>query len=36
VKIVLDAVAKGPRFAALPPTSATFQTGQAALVRAET
>jgi hypothetical protein len=36
VKIVLDAVAKGPRSAALPATSATFQTGQAALVRAET
>lgn len=36
MKIVLDAVAKGPRFAALPPTSATFQSGQAALVRAET
>lgn len=36
MKIVLDAVAKGPRFATLPPTSATFQTGQAALVRAET
>lgn len=36
MKIVLDAVAKGPRFAALPITSATFQTGRATLVRAET
>lgn len=36
MKIVLDSVAKGPRSAALPATSATFQTGQAALVRAET
>jgi hypothetical protein len=36
MKVVLDAVAKGPRSAALPATSATFQTGQAALVRAET
>ncbi|WP_241703904.1 hypothetical protein [Leifsonia shinshuensis] len=33
---MLDAIAKGPRFAALPATSATFQTGQATLVRAET
>ncbi len=36
MKVVLDAVAKGPRFAALPATSVTFQSGQAALVRAET
>ena len=36
MKVALDAVAKGPRNAALPPTSVTFQTGQATLVRAET
>lgn len=36
MKVVLDGVAKGPRHAALPPTSASFQTGQAALARAET
>jgi hypothetical protein len=36
VRVTLDAVAKGPRSAALPPVSATFQSGQATLVRAET
>jgi hypothetical protein len=36
MKVVLDGVAKGPRHAALPPTSASFQSGQAALARAET
>lgn len=36
MRVSLDAVAKGPRHAALPATSATFQSGQATLVRAET
>ncbi|MGN6427232.1 hypothetical protein [uncultured Leifsonia sp.] len=36
MRIVLDSVAKGARNAALPPTTASFQTGQAALARAET
>lgn len=36
MRIVLDSVAKGPRNAALPPTSATFESGQATLARAET
>ncbi|AGW42696.1 ABC transporter ATP-binding protein [Leifsonia xyli subsp. cynodontis DSM 46306] len=36
MRIVLDSVAKDPRNAALPPTSLTFQTGQATLARAET
>lgn len=36
MRIVLDSVAKGPRNASLPPTTAAFQTGQAALARAET
>ncbi|WP_431278538.1 hypothetical protein [Leifsonia poae] len=36
MKIVLDRVAKGSRNAALPPTSATFQTGEVTLARAET
>lgn len=36
MRVVLDAVAKGPRSAALPAASVTFQTGQATLARAET
>lgn len=36
MRIELDSVAKGPRNAALPPTTAAFQTGQAVLARAET
>ncbi|MFF1879484.1 hypothetical protein [Leifsonia sp. NPDC058230] len=36
MKIVLDRVAKGSRNSALPPTSATFQTGEVTLARAET
>ncbi|GAA1441305.1 hypothetical protein [Leifsonia poae] len=36
MKIVLDRVAKGARNAALPPTSASFQTGEVTLARAET
>jgi len=36
MKIVLDRVAKGAHNAALPPTSATFQTGEVTLARAET
>lgn len=36
MKIVLDHVAKGPKSAVLPPTSATFETGRASLARAET
>jgi hypothetical protein len=36
MKIVLDSVAKGPRDAALPTTSVTFETGQTVLSRAET
>ncbi len=36
MKIVLDRVAKGARNAALPPTTASFQTGEVTLARAET
>lgn len=36
MKIALDSVAKGPRNAALPPTSVAFANGQAVLARAET
>jgi hypothetical protein len=36
MKIVLDAVTKGSRNAALPPTSASFATGEVTLARAET
>jgi ABC-type multidrug transport system, ATPase component len=36
MKVILDDVAKGPRNAALPPTSLRFETGQAVLARAET
>jgi hypothetical protein len=36
MKIVLDGVTKGSRNAALPPTSATFTTGEVTLARAET
>ncbi len=36
MKIVLDQVAKGPRNAALPPTSVTFRTREVTLARAET
>ncbi|MGH1525100.1 hypothetical protein ACRAWC_14085 [Leifsonia sp. L25] len=36
MKIILDSVAKGARDAALPATSVAFETGQAALSRAET
>ncbi|MFF1573389.1 hypothetical protein ACFVWR_11610 [Leifsonia sp. NPDC058292] len=36
MKIVLDSVTKGSRNAALPPTSATFATGEVTLARAET
>jgi hypothetical protein len=36
MKITLDSVAKGPRDTALPATSVSFETGQAALSRAET
>ncbi|GAA4140094.1 hypothetical protein [Leifsonia shinshuensis] len=36
MRIVLDSVAKGPRDAALPATTIAFETGRAALSRAET
>lgn len=36
MKIVLDRVAKGQHNAVLPPTSATFRTGEVTLARAET
>ncbi|WP_434315373.1 hypothetical protein [Leifsonia sp. P73] len=36
MKITLDSVAKGPRDAALPATSVSFETGRATLSRAET
>ncbi|MFF2051275.1 hypothetical protein ACFVU2_06685 [Leifsonia sp. NPDC058194] len=36
MKIALDSVSKGPRNAALPPTSVAYANGQAVLARAET
>jgi hypothetical protein len=36
MKVELQKVAKGPKSAALPPTSASFETGRASLARAET